>query len=219
MARPNATRIDLPSYVDKPPSELQTHLKDWILDKTGYDPSTDAKTKQAAFEMGVKLATTLRMAHQASDENARRRESLSDRRIARAENEEAKADVPPKRRGRPPKAKPVAETEASAEEEEPPVPVVKRGRGRPRKVAPVEPVEESDEEEEPEDDKDDEEVAPKRRVASKSPVRRGRPRKVAPVVEEPEDDEDDEDNAEEEPPRRVATRRKRRPASTAEMPF
>jgi hypothetical protein len=60
--------INFEAYRDKPVTPLQEHFADWIVEKTGYDPSS-AKTKHEAFLRGVALGTALRQAHQASPEN------------------------------------------------------------------------------------------------------------------------------------------------------
>lgn len=75
-------------YGDKEPSDLHTHLAEWIKTKTGYNPD-NAASEQEAFLKGVQLGALLRMEHQASPENKERRESLATR-TAKA-REEAKA--------------------------------------------------------------------------------------------------------------------------------
>src|SRR6266436_3943409 len=88
---------DYPSYVGKAPTDLQGRFAAWIPEVTGYDP-TSAKTKEAAFNEGVRLGVALRMKFQASPEN---QELLEARRAA---IEEAKAAPKPKaKRGRKPK--------------------------------------------------------------------------------------------------------------------
>lgn len=76
---------DYTEYRDKPPTDLQTRFSPWILEKTGYNPAT-AKTKQQAFEDGVRLSVYLRIPFQASPEN---KEATAEKRAGRAEEIEA----------------------------------------------------------------------------------------------------------------------------------
>lgn len=89
-----ATEEDFTKYKDKEPTELQARFAPWLVEKTGYDPAV-AKTKQAAFEAGVRLAVALRIPFQASPENreateARRLAAQEEREALRAEREEAR---------------------------------------------------------------------------------------------------------------------------------
>jgi hypothetical protein len=68
---------DFLAYAEKPPTPLQAHLADWLLEKTEYDPAR-AKSKADAFRRGVQLSAALRMEHQKSPENAERRELLKE---------------------------------------------------------------------------------------------------------------------------------------------
>lgn len=82
------------AYATKAPTALQARFVPWIMDKTGYDAST-AKSKQEAFEAGVRMAVALRIPFQRSDENQ----------AARAEGRangaaEAEAAPPAKKAGR-----------------------------------------------------------------------------------------------------------------------
>lgn len=78
------TEPDYKSYLDKAPTILQERFAGWLQgDEVGYNPA-GAKTKQAAFEEGVRLAVALRMLFQASDFN-------------RAENARVKAENEAKR--------------------------------------------------------------------------------------------------------------------------
>lgn len=86
---------DYSEYRDKPPTPLQERFDDWIIEKTGYNPAT-AKTKQQAFEDGVRLSVYLRIPFQASPENRAATEELRAQRAEEAEalrqqREEAKA--------------------------------------------------------------------------------------------------------------------------------
>lgn len=76
---------DFTKYADKPPTDLQTRFSAWILDKTAYEPED-----MDSFNEGVRLATALRMAFQASPEN---QETLEERR----KEAEAKKAAPKKR--------------------------------------------------------------------------------------------------------------------------
>ena len=127
---------DYTVYRTKRPTPLQERFPEWITDKTGYDPSA-AKSKQEAFEEGVRLATSLRMQFQASPEN---REATARLRAAReaaaaAEPETTPAPVPvPATRGRKPKAAP-----APAESPATPAPA-SAPRGRRRATAAAAPA-------------------------------------------------------------------------------
>jgi len=116
-------------YLEKEPTDLQDHLTGWILDKTGYEPDNPDD-----FAEGVRLCVALRMTHQASEENAERRAASEERSAmkAKAKAAEEDEDPAPKRRGRPPKAKPILE------EVETPAP---KRRGRPPKAKTTEEVE------------------------------------------------------------------------------
>jgi hypothetical protein len=95
---------DFLAYAEKPPTPLQAHLADWLLEKTEYDPAR-AKSKADAFRRGVQLSAALRMEHQKSPENAERRELLK---------EEVAAARPVKA---PKKAKKVVEPEPEEEDD------------------------------------------------------------------------------------------------------
>lgn len=144
MGRPDSEALDYEAIKVKPETTLQTHLADWIIEKTGVDEGMSAPALKA-FREGVRLATVLRMAHQASPENQERQiasassrlTEIEERRAATLARREARAaeraaeaaDKPaPKKRGRPKKV--VAE--------EPAAEPVKKSRGRPKKAAAVE---------------------------------------------------------------------------------
>lgn len=93
MAR-DVSEVDLESYLTKAATDLQTRFAEWLKDQVGYDP-TKAKTKEEAFNEGVRLGTALRMVFQASPEN---QEVLAER---RAEREEADADSKPAKKAAP----------------------------------------------------------------------------------------------------------------------
>lgn len=75
---------DYAAYAAKDPTDLHTHLAEWIKDKSGYDP-TKAKSKEEAYLKGVQLGALLRMDHQSSPENQQRRAALSRSSEAKAE--------------------------------------------------------------------------------------------------------------------------------------
>lgn len=187
MPRPVAEEMDLESYVEKPVTDLQSHLNDWILDKTGYEPKNEED-----FLMGVKLATALRMAHQASPENEERREALA----AAREKAVEEADVARAEKSAARKAK---AAEADDDDEEAPKP---KRRGRPAKAKA-----------EPEEDEEAEEAPAPKRAASRraAPARRTA---AKAKVSEPAEEE-----AEEETPRKRTARAGRRPARKTEAPF
>lgn len=86
---------DYTIYKDKEPTDLQARFSPWITEKTGYSPAA-AKTKQEAFEAGVRLAVTLRIPFQASPENRdateQRRQSVAEERAAeKARRDEERA--------------------------------------------------------------------------------------------------------------------------------
>lgn len=109
MAKDTA-EIDLENYLTKPATKLQDRFGDWIMEEVGYDPS-GAKTKEAAFREGVRIATATRMVFQASDYN---KEATAADRRERAEAAAAAADE-----DEAPKSK--AKSKAKAEPEPEPV--------------------------------------------------------------------------------------------------
>ncbi len=123
MAKTEETEVDLKGYLTKPATSLQDRFADWLMDEdiVGYDPS-GAKTKEAAFREGVRLATAMRMVFQASPEN-------------RAANEEAKAN-----RGADEAPAPKAKAKKAADEE----PV--KTAGKKSAKAKAKPVEEDEDE-------------------------------------------------------------------------
>jgi hypothetical protein len=131
---------DFLAYAEKPPTPLQAHLADWLLEKTEYDPAR-AKSKADAFRRGVQLSAALRMEHQKSPENAERRELLK---------EEVAAARPVKA---PKKAKKVVEPEPDEEDdvdEDEPAPKarkVARPAKSAKKTRKAKPVTADDEEE------------------------------------------------------------------------
>jgi hypothetical protein len=82
--------LDLTVYTDKPASPLQQHFAEWIPGVTGYEPNS-AKSKTAAFQMGVKLALNTHKFFQKSEDNKSRNAELMEQRAAeRAEREALK---------------------------------------------------------------------------------------------------------------------------------
>jgi len=106
---------DYTVYLEKAPTDLQKRFAEWLMDEdiVGYDPSK-AKTKQEAFEEGVRLATAMRMVFQASPEN---RAANEERKAARADESEEEPAKPAKKAA--PAKKAVKKAAAPAEEEEP----------------------------------------------------------------------------------------------------
>lgn len=134
----DAAELDFAVYASKVPSDLQRRFAEWIPEVTEFDPS-NCKTKQDAFEEGVRLATALRMHFQRSPEN---QELLEQRRAgseAQAEVKSAKKaakasvgteEAPKAARGRKPavKAAPVVEEDEAVSE---PTPRARRAARRP----------------------------------------------------------------------------------------
>jgi hypothetical protein len=84
-------RLLAPSdYLDKPATPLHDRFGVWIKEEVGYNPST-AKTKEEAFQAGVRLATATRMVFQASDFN---RSETAKLRAARESEVAAAASAP-----------------------------------------------------------------------------------------------------------------------------
>lgn len=129
MTQATETEPDYTPYAHKAPTALQERFPEWLTSKTGYDPSA-AKSKQEAFEAGVRLSVALRMDYQASPEN---REATEKERAARA------AEVAARQAARQ-QAAPAA-APAAASEEAPEAPA--RGRGRRAAAAPPAPVAET----------------------------------------------------------------------------
>jgi len=154
----DVSEVDLSSYLDKTPTDLQERFAAWLKDAVGFDPSR-AKTKEDAFNEGVRLATAMRMIFQASAEN---QEVLEQRRVEREQGVEEET----------PKAKKAAKAAAPAK--------ATTKKATAKKVAKVaEEVEEEDEEEAP---------APKKATAKKtSPATRNK-RRPAPVVDGDEEE-------------------------------
>jgi len=96
--RAAAEDFDFVAAAAKEPTDLQAHLAEWIVEKC--ELTFASKAAEAAFRKGVQLATTLRMKHQASDENQERRAALAEAR------EEATEEAPA------PKAAPAAKKSA-----------------------------------------------------------------------------------------------------------
>jgi len=138
---------DFTKYADKEPSDLQKRFAEWILEVTGYEPDD-----MDAFNEGVRLATALRMAFQASPEN---QEVLNARREAAEAKRTAVKEPKPKKAKTPKKVEPEAEADEDDDEDEAAETVVKRKPGKRVKrpaaepEAEVEADEDSDSEAEP----------------------------------------------------------------------
>lgn len=103
--------VDYTTYASKAPTDLQSRFAEWIVEKVEIDPAT-FKTKQQAFEEGVRLAVALRIPFQASPENqAVRAEAARAREAAASEAAPAPA--------KPAKAAPVKATKAAAAKAQP----------------------------------------------------------------------------------------------------
>lgn len=80
--------FDYSTYLDKKPTDLQERFALWIVEQTGLDV-TALKSKQVAFEEGVRLGVALRMKFQASPENQEaleaQRQAVEDAKAAKAE--------------------------------------------------------------------------------------------------------------------------------------
>lgn len=81
VAAEESAEMDLTPYATKAPTSLQRRFAEWIPDATGININ-GFKTKQEAFNEGVRLAVALRMIFQASPEN---REATAAERAARVE--------------------------------------------------------------------------------------------------------------------------------------
>lgn len=94
------TKTDFTKYPAKEPSSLHLHFANWIKEKTNFDPSRDARSKEDAFLRGVQLGTLLRQVHQRSPENRERRAAEA---LEQRESEQEKVEVveePKPKRGR-----------------------------------------------------------------------------------------------------------------------
>ena len=134
---------DFTKYADKPPTDLQSRFSGWILEKTGYEPED-----MDSFNEGVRLATALRMAFQASPENqevleGRREESAAKKAAVKKRGTGKKSGVSnPK--PEPEEVEEEDEDESEEEPEEAPAPV-KRKPGKRVKAAAKEESEDDDE--------------------------------------------------------------------------
>lgn len=123
--------VDPTIYLDKGPTTLQARFATWIQEEVGYNPNA-AKTKLAAFEEGVRIATATRMVFQASDYN--RAETAKERaaREAAAEAAAAAAEEVPAKPAKASKASKAAPAKAAP------------AKAAPKKAAPA-ATEETDE--------------------------------------------------------------------------
>lgn len=116
---------DYSLYLEKAPTALHERFADWILEKTGYEP-----TDEEEFRTAVSLSTALRMEHQRSPEN---QEVLAENRAKAAAAKEERESAPAKPRGRPKKRAAVEEPEdieEDVEEDEEEAPAPKRRPAR-----------------------------------------------------------------------------------------
>lgn len=104
------TEEDYTKYLDREPTDLQERFSDWIVEKVGVEFKTNKEME--AFEIGVRMATSLRMKFQASPEN---QEVLAANRAKAAEPDDDEPEAKPARkpatRGRAKAAAPVEEPE------------------------------------------------------------------------------------------------------------
>jgi len=125
------TEVDLEAYLTKPPTDLQDRFADWIMEQVGYDPS-GAKTKEAAFREGVRIATAIRIVFQASPEN--KAATKAKRQAAVIESDEDEAPKTKAKKAKPePSAKPTSKgkkAKAAPDEDEAPKTKAKKGKAR-----------------------------------------------------------------------------------------
>lgn len=145
--------VDPTIYLDKPATALQERFATWIKEEVGYNPA-GAKTKEDAFQAGVRIATATRMVFQASDFNRRANaESQEANRLAReaaaaekaAAAKAAPAAAPAPKAAAAPKpakaaAKKAAPKAAPAAAEEAPAPAPRPTRRPARRTAAAAPV-------------------------------------------------------------------------------
>lgn len=131
MAKAKDAEKDYTKYLGKPPTALQEHMADWVIEKTGITFGT--KKEEAAFREGIRLGILLRIPHQASPENhAARADRKPEPKPAKATKAApVEAPKPTGKKGR--KAAPVAAA-AEPEPETVSAPVGKPAR-RPAKKA------------------------------------------------------------------------------------
>lgn len=160
MARTKLTPQD---YLGKEPTDVQARMAEWLTETVGYEP-TKAKTKQEAFEEGVRLAVALRMDFQRSEEN---QEVLKERRA------EAKAAKAKKAAGK--KSKKVKDVEPVEPDED------------------VDATDEEEQEEEPAPKRRAKKAAPKKAAKKAAPKKAARKPEPDEDEDEGSDDDDDED--------------------------
>lgn len=144
--------VDPTIYLDKSPTVLQERFATWIKEEVGYNPA-GAKTKEDAFQAGVRIATATRMVFQASDFNRQANaESQEANRIAReaaaaekaAAAKAAPAAAPAPKAAAAPKpakaAKKAPAKAAPAAAEEAPAPAPRPTRRPARRAAAAAPV-------------------------------------------------------------------------------
>jgi hypothetical protein len=105
--------VDPTNYLDKPPTALQERFAVWIKEEVGYNPAA-AKTKEEAFQNGVRIATATRMVFQASDFNRAANEEARLQREAERAEAEAEAEEAPAPVKKPMPVKPAKATRAKA---------------------------------------------------------------------------------------------------------
>lgn len=119
---------DWSGYRDKPATDLQARMADWVIEKTGL--SFSSKAAEAAFRDGIRLGVALRIPFQASPEN----QAVRSNGAAEAAPAPAKkaAKAAPAKKASAKKAEPGPAVEEPAEEV---VVVGKASASKPRKAA------------------------------------------------------------------------------------
>jgi hypothetical protein len=104
-----AQSTDPKTYLDKAPTALQRRFADYIVSEVGYNPAT-AKSKQEAFEEGVRIATATRMVFQASTFNREgRAEEIANRPAKAPKTPKLAKTAAPAKAAKAAKAAPAAE--------------------------------------------------------------------------------------------------------------
>jgi hypothetical protein len=122
---------DWSGYRDKPPTDTQARMADWVIEKTGL--SFSSKAAEAAFRDGIRLGVALRIPFQASPENqAVRSNGAAEAAPAPAKKAAKAAAAPAKKASK--KAAAAAEPEAEPATDEETV-VVGKTASKPRKAS------------------------------------------------------------------------------------
>jgi hypothetical protein len=140
-AEPEIETADYSGYRDKPATDLQERMAEWVLEKVdpiAHEDGDEVDLDEPSFREGVRLGVALRMQFQASPEN---QAVLEANRLAREEEAAAPAK-PVKKKAAKAKVEPEPDeededdTEEDEPEEEPtPAPKAKRKAGAAAKTA------------------------------------------------------------------------------------